>query len=403
MADTNKVPPTASLALTSEAPTAGQTKSIVLVEFDAVHLVRGADFSGNSDEDFIIFSFWIDWKSQNGELKTIYVAEGILNISFIQLFRRSDGEYEVTADDTSNAKVIGLVSNGGPYDTTKGIHHVLIQLDARDKTNSFIFIDDVDRTATRSGNEEDPFNTTNDQHRIGGTFLSTFSNFCIGDLFIHFTDTLSPTPGAPALNINDVAHRRHFISSDLRPIEMGVTGSRPYDTTPIAFFNLTLNSWHLNQGDGGGMTKTDDLTDCGSHPPVNNEFFPTAATLSLSSSTPTVLATDNHVIIPPKGDLTLSSATPEVVLGVIPPSVNLTLSSAAPTVFISDNTFITTPKGDLNLSSVAPGVLTPLNPPTASLSLSSLAPVVFNGVIITILQKADDILELSSDVFASEK
>jgi len=284
MADTNKVPPTISLALTSFVPTAGQTKSIQLSEFNGIDtsLNRNADYTSNVDCDIIVVSLWIKWLSQDLSNRTFYrIEDGFVSFS-TRLRRLGTGEYHFEVKNASGDVVIIVSSNGGPYGVSTGVHHLLIQIDSSSASNSFIFIDDVDRTDTSLKLNDGPFDVTMGDHIVASVPITAFTNICLGDMFLLFKT--SPPSSFPS--IDDVAHRRNFISSDLKPIEFGADGSRPYGEIPIAFFSGNVDSWHLNDGSGGGMTENGALISCGNHPPVDNNLFPTGGNLSLSSSPP---------------------------------------------------------------------------------------------------------------------
>ena len=67
------------------------------------------------------------------------------------------------------------------------------------------------------------------------------------------------------INITQASNLAKFISTDGTPVDMAANGSTPTGTAAKLFFNSALDSWHTNDGTGGGMTETGALT-AGSEP-----------------------------------------------------------------------------------------------------------------------------------------
>lgn len=56
------------------------------------------------------------------------------------------------------------------------------------------------------------------------------------------------------------ANRRKFISATGKPVDLGLDGSNPIGVKPTLFLSGDIDDWHVNKGDGDGLTENDALT-----------------------------------------------------------------------------------------------------------------------------------------------
>jgi hypothetical protein len=109
---------------------------------------------------------------------------------------------------------------------------------------------------------------------------------------------------------------------------------------------------------------------------------PGVASLALTTFAPTVTASDHKLVTPTTASLTLTTFAPSVTVGVnvVPATASLTLTAFAPTVGITDHQLVTPGTAGLTLAAFAPTVTASDHqtavPTTASLSLTAFAPTI---------------------------
>jgi hypothetical protein len=63
------------------------------------------------------------------------------------------------------------------------------------------------------------------------------------------------------IDLTVTANRRKFVTADLRPVYLGVTGEIPTGSAPIMYMSGDSSTWFTNKGTGGGFTLHGELDD----------------------------------------------------------------------------------------------------------------------------------------------
>ncbi len=212
---------------------------------------RGADLDMSDGTDFTI-SAWFNRQGGDGANRHIFSGTDI-NLR-LQL-------------NTANKIFFSCGAPGGgaiwqgqttATFTATGWHHVLVSISMVATPKRHIFIDDV-------VDQNDVFGPGS-----GGTVDLTHADWDVGqrsdntfkwDGFLSevwFTDTF--------IDITVAANRRKFITAGLKPVNLGLDGSRPLSAVPSAYFRKASPDWEQNQGSGGGFTENGTLDAAASSP-----------------------------------------------------------------------------------------------------------------------------------------
>ena len=70
------------------------------------------------------------------------------------------------------------------------------------------------------------------------------------------------------LNLSVESNRRKFITSSLKPVDLGSDGSTPTGTSPIVYINGNATTWNAGANDGSGenFTMTGSVTNSSNEP-----------------------------------------------------------------------------------------------------------------------------------------
>ena len=121
-----------------------------------------------------------------------------------------------------------------------------------------IYIDDASDADTHTIIEDDTIEYTVANASVGARISGSDKlNGCLSEMY--FQD-------GEFLYFTIESNRRKFISSGGKPVDLQSDGSGPTGTQPIVYFSGATVSWHTNDGNGGSMTETGELTDCGDSP-----------------------------------------------------------------------------------------------------------------------------------------
>ena len=133
------------------------------------------------------------------------------------------------------------------------VHHILF---AWDLAAGFAeaYVDDVSSTNAITVTADTIDFVSHGDWAVGaGTDGGSKINGCIADLYFNTVATL---------DITVEANRRKFIDANGDPVDLGADGSLPTGTAPILALDQEFSTWHQNNGTGGGLTVTGELTAC---------------------------------------------------------------------------------------------------------------------------------------------
>jgi len=221
-------------------PGAGIYIAPAVVFNGSTYLTRGADWTGVADGKQGIVSFWVKKTGGDGAAKVIYNDQSLSEIQF------SSGN-KIRVDFYNSA--VGQVFR---YDTTTSVTtasgwvHVLASWNATTTTFQMYLNDASDQT-TISAIVNDTIDYSRTNHTFGARDASA-SNVITAEIAdFYFNQSTS-------LDLSSSANRRLFISSSLKPVYLGPTGSIPTGAQPLIFLTGNAAAFSTNSGSGGGMT-----------------------------------------------------------------------------------------------------------------------------------------------------
>jgi hypothetical protein len=121
-----------------------------------------------------------------------------------------------------------------------------------------MYVDDVNDLQAGGTYTNDSVDWTVADWGVGGDTDATdkFGGY-LADLYLNTVTSL---------DLSVESNRRKFITSSLKPVDLGADGARPTGTSPILFLSGGPDLWHTNRGSGGGMTLNGALTAAPSNP-----------------------------------------------------------------------------------------------------------------------------------------
>lgn len=220
------------------------------VQFDGStdYLARGTDFTGAADSKLWTVNF------------LIYVSS---NLTGIVLGGKNEG-YQV-AFNSNNLTIIGKSSATTRLQvsvasalTLSQWNHVVMSVDMSDTGKRHLYINDADASPTWSTYSNNVIDFTQSNHFVGAWDVSgSFSDYITAGL-----GEIYHAPGQ-YIDISSTPNRRKFITSDLKPVNLGSDGSNPTGTAPILYNSVrqgdVVGDFKTNRGSGGGMTEGGSL------------------------------------------------------------------------------------------------------------------------------------------------
>ena len=154
---------------------------------------------------------------------------------------------------------MSLSDQDGPYLDYTIWHHFLGAMDGQNQIIK-VYIDDVPYGDLGVNGTPFDFNMNGKPFSVGG---NTFGEEVIGDLADAWF-----APGVNLLTGGNIVEstRRKFISSTLKPVDLGMDGSTPTGAAPTIFFSGDATAFSTNQGTGGTFTLTGSLTNASTSP-----------------------------------------------------------------------------------------------------------------------------------------
>jgi hypothetical protein len=241
-----------------------QGKSSFIVDaadFDGTndYMARGANLTGIADSKTGIMSVWfkLDTLPTSNHIRPF--LDGTDTTDFAPEFYAAvndTGECYVGATDSLGSTVFNLSAGTGAV-SAGNWYHMLASWDTSTNVGS-LYLNDVQKTtAPGAVNANVPY--TSVPNWTAG-WITT------GGIIEKLDGGLAEVYFAPGqyLDFTVASNRRRFIGSNLKPVDLGATGSKPTGTAPIVYFHLAdleaPANFATNRGTGGNFTVTGALT-----------------------------------------------------------------------------------------------------------------------------------------------
>jgi len=225
------------------------------VNFDGTndYLTRGASLTGAVDGKEVTVSYWMKVAADGPTLTVLNNPTASASV----LASRNGNNKAIVQFNTSAGGIAWYIV---PTQTTKivdGWVHVLASGSTATSVSS-MYIDDVLVVPSDSGMVADALIDFTKSEWFVGAAVTTASKFN-GDLAeLWFDDVF--------IDLSVVANRRKFITSTLKPVNLGSDGSTPTGTAPLIYLSGDTATWHTNKGTGGGFTENGALTTAATSP-----------------------------------------------------------------------------------------------------------------------------------------
>lgn len=216
-------------------------------EFDGSsdHYLRGAGLTGAADSKSGILSFWFRMDGSDGSSQMLLISS--TTDIFVQ--RITSNVWRVLMRDAVNTLVLDLNTTAA-YIASPSWKHLVASWDVA-ATVSHLYVNDV----------SDKNEITNDDLEID----YTQPDWAIGARTTGanpFDGAVSELYFAPGefLDLSIEANRRLFITSDLKPVDLGPGCYKPTGTVAIICMQTQFNGFGQNSGSGGDFTPQDPTT-----------------------------------------------------------------------------------------------------------------------------------------------
>ena len=211
---------------------------------------RGGDLTGIADGKEGTIAWFMDL--QGGDGADQYVFE-IANR--VQVFRDSSNRIDVILRN-SGGTIIGRRRTSDTYVASGGYIGVQISWDLANADFDFYVNDAVPTLGVTTPTTNDTVDYTATEVSVGerATVTGSKLNACLSELFFHTS----------YLDLSNEANRRRFISADLRPQNIGPTGTGALGVQPLLY--APDGDPSDNKGTGGDFTITGALAVCNDTP-----------------------------------------------------------------------------------------------------------------------------------------
>lgn len=215
------------------------------------YLTRGAALTGEADGKTGLFSVWVKFDSSASAIEEFVRIKG----GTFTIQRTGTGEIRIRAFNSTPTEIL-LADTTATFDDTDGWIHILIAWDLSTTTVQMYINDSSDISVSTATNDD--IDLTNTDWGIGGRDTGIeLLGADVADFYLNLAETL---------DISSEANRRKFIDASGKPVDLGSDGSTPTGTAPIIYLHGATDTWHTNDGSGGGFTENGELTTAGSSP-----------------------------------------------------------------------------------------------------------------------------------------
>ena len=226
-------------------PTAAAPYEANPVDFDGTndYLTRDAGLTDAADSKLLTGSFWYK-KDVNNSAQRLFVANSFdFGIQFT-----AGNALQIVAEDLSGNQDLN-VTDTGHTDTTSW-HHVMFSFDMADTGNRHVYLDGADAAPSYDTYNNDTLDFTQANWAVGATTTAGAKyNGQLADLAMWF---------GVYVDLSQEANRELFIV-DGKPVDRTIPAAAL--GTPIVALGGPTDSWHTNDGSGGGFTENGALTD----------------------------------------------------------------------------------------------------------------------------------------------
>jgi hypothetical protein len=234
---------------------ASTTYAASAVRFDGTNdsLSYASDFPYQADTKVGTFSCWVKLMGGDGTAVTILENEG----PRFGVNRNSSNKIQVFGYNAANTLILNMVSTTS-YTVSSGWIHVCAFWNLATASGG-LYINDVNDLAAGFTLTDDSIDYTRSAWLVGVRGGgSQIINAEMADLW--FTSQ-------EAIDITDTPTRRDFITSGLKPVNLGNGGSIPTRRSPDICLQDHVDYWHVNRGLGSAaFTENGALTAAASSP-----------------------------------------------------------------------------------------------------------------------------------------
>lgn len=218
------------------------------------YMLRGGDLTGAADGSKGLVSFW--YKSSANGQQDILCSTGLT----VEIFIDTGNTAQIKIEATGGAIVLILATESESFPATW--HHLIASWDMADRSRMWLYIDDLPDFTVRRAVLGSTLDYTSTNWEVGVSPTNT--DKLNGDLAeLYFNPTVY-------LDLSVIKNRRKFITSDLKPVDLGVSGELPTGTPPIIYLHLddgeAVANFATNRGSGGDFTITGALTTSATSP-----------------------------------------------------------------------------------------------------------------------------------------
>ena len=222
------------------------------------------------------FSCWFKFNGTSAaEIEYFYQSAG----TYFDIRRNSDGAINIIYYTASNTYTGQFKTSTSFTAVSDGWHHIVASWNTA-TTTQLMFVDGVaDLTSVK--NISGTIDYTRGSHNLGadasggGKITADMAQFYLTNEFVDLTNS---------------TNLAKFITTTGYPVDMGATGATPTGTAAKLFFNSAVDSWHTNDGTGGGFTENGALTAGSAVASVKSNNFTNVNTVTTTDlMTPTKL------------------------------------------------------------------------------------------------------------------
>lgn len=234
-------------------------------DFDGTndYMLRGGALTGVVDGKKGIFSCWVRIDGGDGNSGRLFTS-ALAASERIVVARTAGNLFQVAAANSAGAQILNIFTVG-TYTAGATWRHVLSSWDLGTVGARHIYITDVsDISVTTFTDDTIDYAMASPDYAVGARIdgnATTIFNGCMAELYFNAVDYL---------DLSVEANRRKFISSSLKPVDLGADGSTPTGTAPAVYLHLANGeaaaNFATNRGAGGNFTITGTL-DTGSTSP----------------------------------------------------------------------------------------------------------------------------------------
>jgi len=201
------------------------------------------------------FSCWFKFNASSTApgpeaITYFYLSAG----TFFDIRRSANGSISIIYYDAGSSQKGNFKTSTSFAGVSSSWHHLCASWNTA-TTTQHLFVDGVS-DITQITNATGTIDYTRGTHNLGsGTSGADKINADLAQFYI--TNEY--------IDLSNATNLAKFISTDGTPVDMGTDGATPTGTAARLFFNSAVDSWHTNDGTGGGFTEYGALT-AGSEP-----------------------------------------------------------------------------------------------------------------------------------------